>query len=72
MNSIYKMFNDEYLRQQAEQEKHQEQVENVGKSIQKLKDFLDSLDDIKPEYRTHASTVFSAMIINYFCSRHNT
>ena len=64
MNSIYQMFNDSYIQEQAKKA-HEEQVENVEKSVHKLHDFLDSLDDIKPEYRQEASRVFSAVILEY-------
>lgn len=64
MNPIYQMFNNSYIRQQAEQ-KHLTQIENVQKSVHKLKDFLDSLEDIKPEYRSEASRAFCAILINY-------
>ena len=51
MNSILQMFNDPYIQEQARraqeaQKEHQKQVENVRKSAHKLKDYLDSLDDI--------------------------
>lgn len=64
MNSIYRMFDDSYIQEQAKKA-HEEQVENVQKSIHKLHDFLDSLDDIKPEYRQEASRAFSVMILDY-------
>jgi len=41
----------------------------VMKSAHKLKDYLDSLDDIKPEYRNEASKVFCSILLD-FMSRH--
>lgn len=74
MNSILQMFNDPYIQEQARraqeaQAEHQKQVENVMKSARKLKDYLDSLDDIKPEYRSEASKVFCSILLD-FMSRH--
>jgi len=64
MNSIYQMFNDSYIQEQAKKA-HEEQVENVQKSIHKLHDFLDSLDDIKPEYRQGASQAFCVLLLDF-------
>lgn len=64
MNSIYNIFNNSYIQQQAEHT-HRQQNENVLKSAHKLQDFFDSLEEIKPEYRNEASQLFSAIIINY-------
>ncbi len=74
MNSILQMFNDPYIQEQARraqeaQKEHQKQVENVMKSAHKLKDYLDSLDDIKPEYRNEATKVFCSILLD-FMSRH--
>lgn len=71
MNSIFQMFNDDYIQEQARealkaQKEHQEQIENITKSAHKLKDYLDSLDDIKPEYRAEASRVFCTMLYEFF------
>ena len=71
MNSILQMFNDPYIQEQARraqeaQKEHQKQVENVIKSAHKLKDYLDSLDDIKPEYRDDAARLFCTMVFEHF------
>ena len=39
MNPFNQMFNNEYIQQQAARA-HEQQIENVLKSAQKLKDFL--------------------------------
>ena len=75
MNSFYQMFNDPYIQKQARQaqqvqREHLEQVENIMKSAHKLKDFLDSLDDIKPEYREEASRTLCAVLFD-FMRKHN-
>jgi len=65
MNPFNQMFNNEYIQQQAAQA-HQREVENVLKSAQKLKDFLDSTDDIKPEYRQDAAIAFCSILNDFF------
>lgn len=67
MNLFYQMFNDPYIQQQAmkAQQEHQEQTENILKSAHKLKDYLDSLDNIKPEYREQATQTFCAIVAEY-------
>ena len=72
MNSFFQMFNDPYIQEMARQtqkaqQEHQEQVENVLESAEKLKEFLDSLDKIKPEYRRDASRLFCTIVFEYMC-----
>ena len=66
MNSIFQMFNDDYIQEQARQAQkaQQEQVENILKSAEKLKDFFDSVEKIEPEYMPDALTVFCMIIAN--------
>ena len=66
MNSIFQMFNDDYIQEQARkaQKAQQEQVENILKSAEKLKDFFDSVEKIEPEYMPDAMTVFCMIIAN--------
>ena len=71
MNSIFQMFNDDYIREQARQaqkaqQERQEQAENIMKSAHKLKEFLNSLDEIKPEYREDAARLLGTMVYEYF------
>ena len=67
MNSFYQMFNDPYIQQQAmkAQQEYLEQTENILKSAHKLKDYLDSLAEIKPEYRNEASKVFCSILFDF-------
>lgn len=67
MNPIYEMFNCQYIQQQA-QEKHFTQIAKVQQSANKLKDFLDSTDEIEPEYRNEALKEFCA-IIGYYLNK---
>ncbi len=69
MSSIYNMWNQDYIRQQA-QNHHTEQVNNVIDSVKKLKDFLDSTDKIEPQYRNMASEQFCAVVLDYL-QKHN-
>lgn len=64
MNPIYEMFNQQYIQQQA-QEKHEMQVAKIQQSVKKLKDFLDSTDEIEPGYRNGASLEFCAVVYEY-------
>lgn len=70
MNPIYEMFNNTYIQEQADK-KHLTQIENILKSAHKLQDFLDSLDDIKPEYRMEASQTFCTLLIKYINEHSN-
>lgn len=69
MNSIYNIWNRDYIQQQA-QKYHNEQVQNVTDSVKKLKDFLDSTDKIEPQYQNMASEQFCAVLLDYL-QKHN-
>ena len=63
------MFNYDYISQQAQQKHHQEQVQQVIDSGQKLKDFLDSTEKIEIPYQSMARDEFCAIIFEYI-NRH--
>lgn len=65
MNPLYEMFNQQYIQQQAQKNEHLEQVEEVQKSINALKDFLDSLNKIKEPYYNMAAVGYSLVIAEY-------
>lgn len=67
MNPFYKIFNQPYVQEQAQQY-HMNQVWQVQESTRKLKDFLDSLDKIDPAYRNAASQEFCTVILGYFAN----
>ena len=50
-NPIYNMFNMPYAQQQAQQY-HNQQMYNVTDAAQKFKDFLDSAENVNPEYQS--------------------
>lgn len=58
-------FDYNYISQQAQQERHKEQVKQVVDSAKKLKDFLDSTDSIEPQYQKMASNEFCAILFDY-------
>lgn len=64
MNPFNQIFNDTYIHQQATRA-HEQQIENVLNSAHKLKEFLDSTEDIKPEYRQEASIAFCSILADY-------
>ena len=63
--NMNEMFNYDYISQQAQQEHHQKQIKQVLESAQKLKDFLDSTDNIEPPYQNMASAEFCAILLAY-------
>lgn len=67
MNRIYQIFNDLYIQQQAEQTRAK-QTKNILDSTHKLKDFLDSLENIEPAYRGEASKAFCMVLLEYINS----
>lgn len=67
---INNIFNQQYIQQQAQQQNHYEQIYNVTDAGKKLKDFLDSIDKIEPQYREMASAEFCAVLLDYL-QKHN-
>jgi hypothetical protein len=67
MDSIYNIFNQQYIQQQAmlQQQNHIDQINEVQKSKKALKDFLDSADKIQPEYRQIANNEYCAILCDY-------
>ena len=68
MNSLYEMFNHQYIAQQ--QQNHVNQIIEVQKSAKALKDFLDGFDKIQPEYQQIATNEYCTILFNYF-KKHN-
>ena len=46
MNPLYNILNYNYIQQQAQQQYHQNQVQQVLEASHKLQDFLDSVDKV--------------------------
>lgn len=65
MNSIYHIFDYNYIRQQTRQQHHNYQVFQVQDTVKKLNDFLDSLDKIESDYQNMASYEMCAVLFNY-------
>lgn len=64
MNPYIDMFNYQYIQQQAQQH-HFSQVMEVQKCAKALRDFLDGIDRIEPNYQKAASAEFSSIILEY-------
>lgn len=69
MNSLYNMWNYEYIQQQA-QTHHFNQIKKVQDAAKSLKDFLDNCDQIEPAYQNAASAEFCAILAEYL-RKHN-
>lgn len=67
MNNI---FNYDYIQQQAQQH-HNQQVYNVTEAARKLKDFLDSTDDIELQYQEMAVSEFCTVMMDYIQRHQN-
>lgn len=51
MNPYINMFNVPYIQQQAQQQYHQSQIQEVQKCAKALHDFLEGIDKIEPNYQ---------------------
>jgi hypothetical protein len=63
------MLNQDYIMQQAQQQKKQKNIAQIQESAVKLKDFLDSIEKIDDEYVNAASVEF-ATIISFYMNKH--
>lgn len=71
MNSLYNMWNYNYIQQQAQQQHHLQQVKQVQDTAKALKDFLDGLDNIELPYQNAASAEFCAIVWDYIRRHQN-
>lgn len=60
--NMNEMFNYDHISQPAQQVHHQKQIKQVLENAQKLKDFLDSTDNIEPSYQNMASAGSCAIL----------
>lgn len=65
MNPFYNIWNYNYISQQEQQLHHQNQVKQVLDTVQKLKDFLDSADNVEAPYQSALSAECCAVLISY-------
>lgn len=70
-NSIYNLFNMDYIHQQYQQQYHNNQQLQVLETAKKLKDFLDSCDKVDEAYKSALLAHCSAVLIDY-AQKHNT
>ncbi len=71
MNHFLDMWNIDYIQQQAiEHQHHIEQEFQVFQTTKKLQDFLDSWNNIEPQYQSQAVTDCCIILLNYL-SRNN-
>lgn len=70
-NSIYNLFNMDYIQQQSQQQYHINQQVQVLETAKKLKDFLDSCDKVDEAYKSALLAHCSAVLIDY-AQKHNS
>lgn len=61
---MFEMYNYDYIRQQA-QLNHINQICEIQKSSNDLRNFLNSLDNIQPQYQEGATVEFCSIIVDY-------
>lgn len=70
MNWQNGIWNMDYVQQNLAQQNHNNQIEEVQKSVKALKDFLDSKDKIQPQYQQMAMQAYSAVLAEYLYKNH--
>lgn len=64
MNPLYNIWNNDYIKQQAQQQHHFEQIKQVQDTAKALKDFLDGMQKIEPAYQDLATKEFCYIILS--------
>ncbi len=70
MNNFNNLWNYEFIRQQAQQNYHQNQVKQVIDTARKLQDFLDSSEKVDAPYQDALVAECCAVLLDY-AKRHN-
>lgn len=65
MNSIYNIWNYDYIQQEAQRCHDFEQAKQVQDTVKALYDFLDGMDRIEPRYQEYANLEICGVICNY-------
>ncbi len=65
------IWNTQYIQQIAAQQNHNNQIEEVKKSVKALKDFLESSVKIQPQYQQMAMEAYCAVLTEYFSQKNN-
>lgn len=64
-NPIYGIFNQSYIESQYRKQHDIEQVQRTMDCANKLKDFLESIDQVEPAFQNMASEQCLAILIKY-------
>lgn len=67
---LNEFFNYDHISQQAQKEHSNQQIKQVFDSARKLKEFLDSTENIEPPYQDIANKEFCTIILEYI-KRHS-
>lgn len=70
MNPLNNIWNYNYIQQQAQQQYHQSQVQQIMETAHKLQDFLDSADKVDPAYQA-AMTANCCVVLLEYMKKHN-
>lgn len=62
---FYNMWNYNYIQQQAAEQYHNVQMYRSFDCAHKLKDFLDSVDKVDPQYHGQLMTECCAVLLDY-------
>ena len=65
MNPLYIIWYYNYIQQQAQQQYHQNQVQQVLDTAQKLQDYLDNVDKVDPAYQGAMTAACCAVLADY-------
>lgn len=62
---MYNIWNYNYIKQQEQQNHHFKQVAQTMESVNKLRDFLDSVDKVEPAYRQQLDFEICGVLAGY-------
>lgn len=70
MSPIYNIWNYSYIQQQEQERHHYQQVCQTINCANKLRDFLDSIDNVEPAYQQQLAFEMCGVLAEY-AKKHN-
>lgn len=65
MNPLYDIWNYDYIQRQAQQQYHQQQVQQVLEVAHKLQEYLESADKVDPAYQGAMTVACCEVLLKY-------
>jgi hypothetical protein len=69
MNQLYGMWNQEYIRNLAARQHHNQQMTQGMECVQKLRDLLNAMDKVEPAYQQMVCAEMCAVLMEHLSKK---